>query len=150
MIKYLKVKNIVYTNLQLENLKDEKPELVEIFNNLENLRNTTIDTYNWLIGREVKKASGNDTTKLIAGNSKAIVLLLKLIDTLNPDESNLTDTEKEILTKLRTFGQQGYSDSEMLDNMLDSVLNNINVYSQKIEKAQQATSVDELIELLEE
>jgi len=150
MIKVIKINNLIYQNIEPYYLNVQGNKVWNIPNDLEKLRNCVIDTFNWLIGQEIKKQSGGDFTKLSAGNSKAIVLLLKLIDTLNPDESNLTDTEKEILSKLRVFAENGYSDSQMLNNMLNSVLNNISIYSQKIEKAQQAESVDELIKLLEE
>jgi len=150
MIKVIKIGELVYQGIEPFYVDEQGDKVWNIPNDLETLRNCTIDTFNWLIGQEVKKQSGGDFTKLSAGNSKAIVLLLKLIDTLNPDESNLTETEKDILNKLRIFAENGYSDSQMLNNMLESVLNNISVYSQKIEKAQQAKSVDELIRLLEE
>jgi len=150
MIKLIKIGELVYQGIEPYYIDKNGNKIWNIPNDLETLRNCAIDTFNWLIGQEVKKQSGGDFTKLSAGNSKAIVLLLKLIDTLNPDESNLTKTEKNILSKLRTFANNGYSNSQMLDNMLESVLNNISVYSQKIEKAQQAKSVDELIRLLEE
>ena len=150
MIKVIKINNLIYQNIEPFYIDENGYKVWNIPNDLEELRKCTIDTFNWLIGQKVKKQSGGDFTKLSAGNSKAIVLLLKLIDTLNPNETNLTDTEKSILDKLRTFGKNGYSDSQMLNNMLESVLNNISVYSQKIEQAQQATTIDELIKLLEE
>ena len=150
MIKIVKIGGLVYQGMEPFYIDENGNKVWNIPNDLETLRSYVIDTFNWLIGQEVKKQSGGDFTKLSAGNSKAIVLLLKLIDTLNPDESNLTDTEKNILNKLRIFKQQGYSDSPMLDSMLESVLNNISLYSKKIGQAQQAESIDELIKLLEE
>ena len=150
MIKQIKIGELVYEKIEPYTINENGERVWNIPNDLEKLRKCTIDTFNWLIGQKVKQVSGGDNTKLAAANSKAIVLLVKLISTLKPDISILTDKEKQIYSLLKEFASNGYSDSELLLNTLTAVLNNIGEYSQKIEQAQQATSIEELIKLLEE
>jgi len=150
MIRQIKIGELIYEKIEPFSIDEKGNKVWNIPNDLETLKSCAIDTFNWLIGQEVKKASGGDNTKLAAANSKAIVLLIKLVDTLNPDTTQLTDKEKQIYELLKTFASNGYSDSELLLNTLNAVLNNIGEYSKKIEQAQNATSVEELIKLLEE
>ena len=150
MIKVIKINELVFERIEPYTINENGERVWNIPSSLEELRKCTIDTFNWLIGQKVKEVSGGDSTKLSAANSKAIVLLVKLVDTLKPDTSKLTDKEKQIFNLLKEFANNGYSDSELLLNPLNAVLNNIGEYSQKITKAQNAKSVDELIKLLSE
>lgn len=74
---------------------------------------------------------------------------MKLIDTLNPDTSNLTQLEASAWDKMKQLVQARYSDSELLDQFFDSVLGNIGTYNDKIVQAQNATTIEELIQILE-
>ena len=150
MFKVIKIGELIYQNIKPFYVDEHGNEVWNIPNDLEELRACVIDTFNWLIGQEVKKQSGGDFTKLSAANSKLGVLLVKIVDTLNPDLTNLTENEKVIWDTAKQFAVQRYSDSELLKNLMNAVLNNISVYSTKIEQAQQATTTDELIKLLEE
>jgi hypothetical protein len=108
-----------------------------------------ISYLNEKIAENIKVFINNDFTKLSAANSKAIVLLVKALGD-NADTSKFTDTEKQIWTNLQTLVSAGYSDSQLLLNSLNAVIENIQFYSAKIDKVLQATSVDELITLLED
>jgi len=140
MIKLLKVDNLIYTNV-------EESEVEEYLKDLETFRKITIDTINWWIGNKVKKATG-DVTKLSAANSKAIVLLTKLLKTLNPDTSSLTELEKEAWNKLLIFADIGYADSELLNNSLQAVQTYALQGNELIKQALNATTIEELIEIL--
>jgi len=150
MIKLIKIGELVYQGIEPFYIDENGNKIWNIPNDLETLRNCVIDTFNWLIGQEVKKQSGGDFTKLAAANSKLGVLLIKVVDSLNPDLTSLTENEKAIWDTAKQFAEQGYSDSELLKNLMNAVLTNISNYSQKITQAQQATSIEELIALLEE
>jgi len=149
MIKQIKLKNLIHTNIEPYFIDEEGNKVWNIPSDLEGLKAATIDTFNWLIGQEVKKTAKN-FTGLSASNSKAIALLIKIIDAQSPNLDNLTALEKSAYKKMLNLANAGYSDSELLNNVLDAVTNNIVAYSEKIDKALEAQSVDELIELLSE
>jgi len=142
MIKLLKIDNLIYTNV-------EESEVEEYLQDLETFRKHTIDTINWWIGNKVKKATG-DVTKLSAANSKAIVLLTKLLKTLTPDTSTLTELEKSAWDKLLVFADTGYADSELLNNSLQAVQSYTQQGGDAISKALNATTIEELIGILNE
>ncbi|ADV47021.1 hypothetical protein [Nitratifractor salsuginis] len=146
MIKIIKIGDLVYQNIGVES--GEGNGQWNIPKELEELRGCTIDTINWLIGQEVKKASGGEFVKMSAANSKAITLIVKAIDGA-ADKSNFTKNEKVAWDAMLSLAEGGYSDSELLVQSLTAVTKNIQIYSQKIKQALAATTIDELIEILE-
>jgi hypothetical protein len=149
MIKTIKIGDLVYQNIEAKTTDENGNEVWNIPNDLETLRNCVIDTFNWLVGQEVKKAIGGDFVKMSASNSKAIVLIIKALDS-SADKSNFTDTEKAIWDTMLNLGNSGYCDSELLLNSITAVGNKIQEFSSKISNAMKATTTDELISLLEE
>ena len=149
MIKQIKIGNLIYTNIEHKITDENGQEIWNIPTDVEELRKATIDTINWKIGNDVKKATG-DFAKLTAANSKAIVIVLKLLNTLNPDTSSLTDFEKSAYDKMQILANNGYGDSELLNTSLDAVTNGVTKGQDLISKALQATTIDELIGILNE
>ena len=149
MIKLLKIKNQIYTNFEEKTYDENGNKIWNIPTDIEEFRKTVIDTINWWVGNKVKKQTGN-FAKLSAANSKAIVLLAKLLATLSPDTSKLTDLEKSAWDKLNTFADNGYADSELLNNSLNAVQSYVVKGGDLIDKALKATTLDELIGILNE
>ncbi len=149
MIKQIKLNNLIHINIEPYVFDEEGNKQWNISSDLETLRAATIDTFNWLIGQEVKKTAESQAG-LSASNSKAIALLVKIIDAQSPNLDNLTNLEKSAYEKMLNLANAGYSDSELLNNVLDAVTTNIATYTEKINKALEAQSVDELIALLSE
>jgi len=152
LIKYIKLGDKILQNVETYIINPETGEKTKnslIPQNLEELKNITIDTLNWLIGEEVKKIAGN-TTKLSASNSKAIMLVYKLLKQnveLNTD--NLTKTEKAIINEFDKITESGYTDSELLLNTIKAVGENIMKYNALIEEALKVKNTDKLIKILE-
>jgi len=149
MIKLIKFGKEIHSNVEPFYTDEEGNKHWNIPTDVEEFRKITIDTINWKIGNEVKKATGN-FAKLSAANSKAIVIVLKLLDTLSPDTSKLTDLEKSAYDKMLTLANNGYGDSELLNTSLDAVTNGVTKGQDLISKALQATTIDELIGILNE
>jgi len=147
MIKAIKINNQIHTNIKPYYIDEKGNKIWNIPNDLEELRKSAIDTFNWLIQRAVKKTAESQAG-LSASNSKAIALVIKLLDAQNPDTSSLTELEKSAYNKMLNLANAGYSDSELLNNVLNAVTTNISIYTEKIEAAVQAESIDELIGLL--
>jgi len=129
-------------------LDENGNEIWNIPQDLEEFKALAIDTCNWKIGQIVKNAVGGKQVDLSASNSKAISLLAKVVNILNPDTSSLTDLEKSAFEKLNTLANAGYSDSNLLNTSLDTVLNTIPIYTDKIVKITSATTHDEVIGIL--
>ena len=149
MIKLIKINNLIYKGFEEKTYDSDRKEVWNIPTDVEAFRKVTIDTINWWVGDKVKKQTG-DFAKLSAANSKAVVLLTKLLATLNPDTSNLTDLEKSAWDKLNTFADNGYADSELLNNSLDAVKDYVVKGGELIDKALKATTLDKLIGILNE
>ena len=147
-IKLLKVGDLIYQKLDVDvDLLEDTDEIKKILTNLNTLKQTTLDTINWWLGDKITKSSGN-IFKLSAANSKAIVLLVKLLETLNPDTSKLTDTEKTIYDNLTALANDGYADSDLLLNTISDLKSYLEKGEELIKEATAATTVDELIAVL--
>jgi len=148
IIKYLKIKGDVLTNVNIKTADD--PELPGIFvtDDLDLFKQYAIDTINWVIGQEVLNTVSKEFAKLSTANSKAIVLLAKLINTLGPDTTVLTETEKSIFDHLLTLADEGYSDSRLLKNTLKVVSENIARYTPLITEVNEAKSINSVISVL--
>jgi len=149
MIKIIKIDNMVYQGFQEYSYDAEGNKHWNIPTDVEEFRKITIDTINWKIGNEVKKATG-DFAKLSAANSKAIVIVLKLLDTLSPDTSKLSDLEKSAYDKMLVLANNGYGDSDLLNTSLNAVTSGVTKGQDLISKALQAITIDELIGILNE
>ena len=148
MIKIIKINNNIYQNIEPKTIDEKGNETWNIPTDLDEFKKVAIDTINWVAGDRIKKAVQNNITLLNASNSKAIVLLGKIINSLNPDLSKLTDNEKNAFDNMVTLGKNGYADSKLLNTMIDSVTSNITSLPQKITDVQNANSIDEIIKIL--
>ena len=149
MIKIIKINNLIHQNFKEKSFDENGKETWNIPTDIEEFRKIVIDTINWKIGQDIKNAT-QDFTRLSAANSKAIIIVLKLLDTLNPDTTGLTDKEKSAYNKMLTLAQNGYGDSELLNNSLEAVLNYTQTGQTLITNALNATTIDELIGILNE
>jgi len=150
MIKLIKLGDNIIANIEPYYYDEEGNQIWNIPNTLDELKKAMIDTYNWLIGQSIKNLLGDDT-KLPASNSKAIVLLSKIVSQLIPDNTilNLTNLEKSAWNKLLFLANNGYSDSKLLNDSLDAVINNISEYSKKIEDILKINDFDELLNYIQ-
>jgi len=147
MIKIIKIGEFIYQGFN-EKIIDEKGNVKwNIPTDIEEFRKIVIDTINWKVGDDVNKATGN-FAKLSAANSKAIIIILKLLNTLNPDVSVLSDLEKSAYNKMLKLVNNGYGNSELLNNSLDAVINGITKGQDLINEALNAKTIDELIGIL--
>lgn len=144
MIKEIKIGNLVYNNISKESEDNLLPT------DLEEFKKVAIDTINWQIGNGVKRAVGNTDVNLSAANAKAIVLLTKVMNTLNPSLDGLSNLEKDSYDKMTTLAGGGYADSELLNGSLGSVSELIAKSSDKVARVTSSTSIDEVITILNE
>jgi len=149
MIKTIILNGTIYQGFE-EKLTDSVGNIKwNIPTDIEEFRKIVINTINWKIGQNISKATGN-YTKLSASNSKAIIIVLKLLNTLSPDTSKLDSLENDAYNKMITLMNNGYGDSELLNNSLDAVLNGVTKGQDLISKAVKATTIYELIDILNE
>ncbi len=147
MIRLIKLNDFIYQNYEEKTNYENGEEVWNIPNTVQELLPVVLDTINWWVGAKVKKATG-DFVKLSAANSKAIALLAAIIASQNPDTSNLTELQKSAFDKMTTLGNSDYTDSQLLNNSLDAVVNYVQKGTQLGAQAIQAQSVEELIDVL--
>ena len=117
---------------------------------MEKFKEIAIDTINWQIGDNVKKALGNTQTNLSASNAKGITLVAKVLNGLNPALDGLTDLEKDSWNKMVALADGGYSDSELLNNSLTKVNEFIAAGTDRATRMASANSIEEVIAILNE
>ena len=153
MIRVIKIGNQVYENFMPYYMNEEGQKVWNIPNNPAKLKNCLTDTLGWVVSRNIVKAIG-DANKKDASTTKAIALLAKLISTLNPDTSKLTENEKNAYEKLLTLTNTGYSDSTLLNESLQAVIDQLQWYAEKINElnaidTNSADALDKLIAFAE-
>ena len=147
MIKLIKINDLIYQNYEERYIDESGNEVWNIPNTLQELLPIVLDTINWWVGDKVKNATG-DFTRLSAANSKAIALLFKIVDSLQPDTSNLTEKEQSAYNAMKALADAGYSDSDLLNSSIQAVNEYIQRGEQLAGQAMQAQSVEELIGVL--
>lgn len=163
MIRVIKLGDVIYQGIESKVWRAEDPDNPNssaklVYNPLlpsdaESLKNTLMDTLGWIVGQEIVKTVG-DSNKKDASNSKAIVLLAKLISTLNPDTSGLTENELNAYNKMLALAENGYSDSTLLNRTLDAVISKLHWYAEKLNElnsidTNSADALDKLIAFAE-
>ena len=139
MIKIIKIGDLIYENFEERTIDPATGQIIwRIPTDVDEFRKIVIDTINWRIGNKIIEVTG-DVSKLSAANSKAIALLAKILNSINVDTTKLTENEKAAFSKLTTLAQNGYSDSQLLNNLLDMVQDYIATGSQLITEALNVT-----------
>ena len=133
MIKVLKVGNYVYQNIDVTVAAEDGTAIRNplIPEDPEQLKSCIADTLGWVVGSNILRAIG-DANKKDASTTKAIALLAKLVSALNPDTSKLTENEKNAYEKLLALANAGYSDSTLLNESLQAVIDQLQWYAEKI------------------
>ena len=163
MIKVIKIGNFIYENIEPKTLEpisiDENgnptsfQERWNIPTDPVQLKSCILDTLGWIVSRKIQKILGS-IDKKDASTTKAIVLLAKLISTLNPNLDSLTENEKQAYNLMLQLGELGYSDSQLLINALNSVKEYIEWFGEKIQELESIDisapdALDKLINFLE-
>ena len=148
MIKELKVGNTIYTNY-MEKTTAENGEIVwHIPTNLTKFREVCLDTIKWQIGNNVKLSVKREMNLSVV-NSKAIALVVKVLDNMHPDfSSGYTDLEKNNWQRIVALSSNGYSDSELLNNTLKVISESLALGTEKMVAISEASTIDEMITIL--
>ena len=148
MIKQIKLGKLIYDNFEEKYIDKDGNMHWNIPTDLEEFKSIAIDTIKWQIGDKVKQTT-QTSTNLSASNAKAIALIAKIINKENPDlTSGFTELEQDSWNKIITLVDNGYADSEMLNLSLTSVIENINIGTTKIVAITNASSLEEVINIL--
>lgn len=150
MIKILKIGDTVYQNFEEKTFDEQGNEIWNIPTDVEEFKKLVIDTINWQIGDNVKKALGNTQTLLSASNAKAIALLAKLMKPTQTQLDSLTILEKDSWNKIKNLADNGYADSQLLNNSLTKVSEEIQKWTDKIIRITKAKKLDDIINILNE
>lgn len=147
MIKYIKLQDTIYQNIEPFITDEDGAERWNIPNDFQELQQATIDTFHWLIGYEVKQGLGSEFAKMSAWNSKAVVLLAKQVQSLNPT-ATLTAKEQSAYDSLIALADNGYADSSLLNGSFGLLDTSFATYNPLIQEAVNAATIEELVVLL--
>ena len=148
MIKIIKIGNLIYQNIEAKTIDENGNEVWNIPSDPVELKAALADTLGWIVGQNIVKTIG-DANKKDTATSKSVVLLAKIIASLNPDTSTLTATEQDIFQKMLDLGSIGYSDSELLNNTIGAIQAELTDYAAKIAELEKLSTLDELIAFAE-
>ena len=148
MIKYIKQGNLIYQNIEPFYLDENGNKVWNIPDDPERLKSCLEDTLGWLVAQKITKTLIS-ADKEKAATTKGIVLLAKIISTLNPDTSSLTENERQAYNLLLQLANVGYSDSDLLQISTNSLLENLQWYKQKLQELERLNTLDELIQFAE-
>jgi len=146
-LKWLKIGDVVHRNVPVKEITEAGEEIWNVPQDLDQLKQLVADTFAWLVLQKICEILPSPD-KREASTTKAITLLAKVINTLNPDISSLTQKEQEAWQKLQALGQAGYSDSDLLNQSLQALIDTLRWYSQKVQALQEAETLEEVVEVV--
>lgn len=147
MIKLIKINDLIYQNYEEKYVDDQGNEIWNIPNTPQELLPVVLDTINWWVGERVRKTMG-DLVKMSAANSKAIALLFKVVDSLQPDTSALSEKERQIYDAMVALAGTGYTDSDLLLSSINAVNKYVQRGEQLAGEANRAQTLEELLNVL--
>ena len=148
MIRIIKLRNKVFRNIEPYVLDDDGQKIWNIPATPDDLKDALLDTLGFITSEKIISTIG-DVNKKDAGTSKALVLLAKIVDSLNPNLSILSKNEKESFKKMVELAASGYSDSDLLKKSFEALENHVKWYAQKYNEVSQLSTLQELITFAE-
>ena len=149
MIKWIKIDNLIYQNIEPKTIDPETGnETWNIPTDPDELKQCIIDTLGFLVFRKLGNIL-NAVDKRNAVTTKGLVLLVKLVNSLNPDTSVLTETEQETYNAMLSLADIGYADSQLLKNTITQLQDVLNWYYQEEQKVKNMSTFEEMLEYLE-
>lgn len=148
MIKWIKINNLIYQNIESKTTDENDNEIYNIPTDPAQLRKCCEDTLGWLVFKKLEPFIGS-IDKRSACLFKAVVLFGKIVSQLNLDMDKFTEKEKNILKIMQTLAEGGYSDSELLDSALNSLMEALTWYREKQKELTQADTTEDMVKFLE-
>ncbi len=146
MINYLKIGGSIYPKVNSIDTDDRFAPITDLVE----LKAAAIDTMNWLTTMRVQALSGGDAGKVAAAETKAIVLLAKVLAAQNPDVSSLTPLETSAWNKLLASADAAYCDSELLNTSLDALQATLTTFEDRSTRIAAAATIEDVVAIIEE
>lgn len=148
MIKLILVDGSILQNAEPFYLDENQKEVWNIPNDVKELKVVAINTINWIVGDKIKKSLGNTQVQLSTSNSKGIILLAKVLSSLNPDLDGLNELEKDSFSRMVSLAEKGYANSNLLNSSLSNIDKFIEKSSSKILSINESLTIEEIINIL--
>jgi len=149
MIKYMKLGNHIIRNTEPYYIDEEGNQIWNIPSDSAQLKSALEDTLGWLVYNNIQKSINRSADKLNASSTKAVCLLAKVISTLSPDLSQLTEKEQSAFNKMLALADQGYTDSDLLNFTSSTLQEQLNWYAEKMQELNSLETLDELVAFAE-
>lgn len=148
MIKIIKIGDLIYQNIEPYYIDENGNKQWNIPNTTDTLKSAIEDTLTWITSQKIQNTIGGQN-KVNTSASKSVVLLAKLVNTIKPDTTKLTDNEKAIYNDMLTLANNGYSDSNLLKQSFDAIKYALTNYTNKLKEIEGLTTIDDMIKFLE-
>ncbi len=139
LLRYFVKNFVVYTNYNIDDIPTDFSELYSCVS----------ETLDYLTFKKIMD-SVKTQYKQQAATTKTLCLLAKIINSLNPDLSNLTENEQAIFDNMVTLSSTGYTDSILTKTATQAVIDVINWYKTKLSELEAITDYDALVSFLVE
>ena len=150
MIKWIKLGNYIYQNIEPGTIDENGNEVWNIPADPVQLKQCIINTLGWLVARKLRQGVGSDKEK--ASTTKGIVLLAKIVkqivDATNT-QLNLTENEQNALEKMLQLAEIGYCDGQLLIVSGDLLASALRWYHTKMQELEPLDTTEELVQFLE-
>jgi len=146
---FIKLGNKVYDNLIPKQYDEDGNVIWNIPDDPNQLKAAIADTLGWIVYDNIQKSINHSADKLNASSTKAVCLLAKIISTLSPDLSQLTEKEQSAFNKMLALADQGYTDSDLLNFTSSTLQEQLNWYAEKMQELNSLETLDELVAFAE-
>jgi len=146
---FIKLGNKIYDNLIPKQYDEDGNVIWNIPDDPDQLKAAIADTLGWIVYDNIQKSINRSADKLNASSTKAVCLLAKVISTLSPDLSQLTEKEQSAFNKMLALADQGYTDSDLLNFTSSTLKEQLNWYSEKMQELNSLETLDELVAFAE-
>ncbi len=146
-IKIILIAGAVLSNIDLFSLEENGSKTWNVPEDLADFKKVAIDTVNWTAGQFIRDSLGSDI-QLNTANSKGIVLLAKILKENEVKTGTLNDLEKSAFEKMVALADKEYAESEILNKSLEIIDEIIANSTEKIMTIMNATSHDDIVDIL--
>ena len=155
-IKYYMVGDKIVSGYPIEKMvpseNGENDNDIEFISNLPSdineFKTNMVATLNWYMGSLIRNKLDNDISKLSAASFKSTALLYKIIANNNLKLDGLTDKEKTIFNTISDMANNGYSDSDLLVNVLSDINSTSDIITTAINKIIASNDFNEIIDIV--
>jgi len=147
ILRIIKIGDTIYENIYLYTEDENGNRIYNIPTDITELKQAVNDTLGYLTMKKISSILVA-VDKKDAAMTKAICLLAKVINSLSPDTTVLTDKEQTAFKAMVSLADSGYTDSELLNNALTEISSALAWYESKASELESLNDFDSIVSFL--